>query len=450
MSNRYWISVGAIAVRGRRRRRVCRAHAEPARRAFARVGHVVAAAADARRTSVWWTRTARPPRRATLRGPSDPGVLRLHALPGCLPDDAGAAGERAEAGGPARCKTGRTQGGAHQRRSGARHAGAARQVHRLIRRRSYRPHRQRARDCEGHAAASAWPPRASICPAAATPWITRPRYSRSIPQARIVAVFTPPLSRRRADARPRAARARARARAHERDSRRRPAARSSRSSTCCRNTAFRAWCSRRRARASPAFKNALIRLFVRGFKPDMSDAVEREPTAYASFNEFFTRALRDGHASRGCRSARHRLARRRHGERGRHAHRRPPAAGQGPRIHAARAARRKRRLGTHLRRRHVRDYLPRALQLSPHPHAAAGRAARELLRARTTVQRESHHRAAGARTVLAQRARVLRLRLRAACRGPSSWSARSTSAAWRRCGTAMSRRANIAKSRHCP
>ncbi len=46
-----------------------------------------------------------------------------------------------------------------------------------------------------------------------------------------------------------------------------------------------------RSRAT-AFKNALIRLFVRGFKPDMSDAVEREPTAYASFNEFFTRALR--------------------------------------------------------------------------------------------------------------------------------------------------------------
>ena len=44
----------------------------------------------------------------------------------------------------------------------------------------------------------------------------------------------------------------------------------------------------------PAFKNALIKLFVRGFKPDMSDAVEREPTAYPSFNDFFTRALREG------------------------------------------------------------------------------------------------------------------------------------------------------------
>jgi phosphatidylserine decarboxylase len=42
----------------------------------------------------------------------------------------------------------------------------------------------------------------------------------------------------------------------------------------------------------PAFKNALIRLFVRGFRPDMSDAVQTDPTAYDSFNEFFTRALR--------------------------------------------------------------------------------------------------------------------------------------------------------------
>jgi phosphatidylserine decarboxylase len=45
---------------------------------------------------------------------------------------------------------------------------------------------------------------------------------------------------------------------------------------------------------SPAFKNALINLFMKGFKPDMSDAVLTDPTAYESFNEFFTRALRDG------------------------------------------------------------------------------------------------------------------------------------------------------------
>jgi phosphatidylserine decarboxylase len=38
-------------------------------------------------------------------------------------------------------------------------------------------------------------------------------------------------------------------------------------------------------------KNFLIRSFVRSFKPDMSDAVETDPLAYTSFNEFFTRPL---------------------------------------------------------------------------------------------------------------------------------------------------------------
>ena len=43
---------------------------------------------------------------------------------------------------------------------------------------------------------------------------------------------------------------------------------------------------------SPAIKNWLIGSFMRGFHPDMSDAVEPNPLAYRSFNEFFTRALR--------------------------------------------------------------------------------------------------------------------------------------------------------------
>lgn len=38
-------------------------------------------------------------------------------------------------------------------------------------------------------------------------------------------------------------------------------------------------------------KNFLIRSFVSSFKPDMSDAVEPDPLAYGSFNEFFTRPL---------------------------------------------------------------------------------------------------------------------------------------------------------------
>jgi phosphatidylserine decarboxylase len=40
------------------------------------------------------------------------------------------------------------------------------------------------------------------------------------------------------------------------------------------------------------FKNLLIRAFVRGYAPDMSDALEPDPLKYRSFNAFFTRALR--------------------------------------------------------------------------------------------------------------------------------------------------------------
>jgi len=44
----------------------------------------------------------------------------------------------------------------------------------------------------------------------------------------------------------------------------------------------------------PAVKNTLIRRFLGGFHPDMSDAAERDPFRYATFNEFFTRALLPG------------------------------------------------------------------------------------------------------------------------------------------------------------
>lgn len=42
------------------------------------------------------------------------------------------------------------------------------------------------------------------------------------------------------------------------------------------------------------FKNLLIRAFVKGYTPDLSDAVHADPLAYESFNAFFTRALREG------------------------------------------------------------------------------------------------------------------------------------------------------------
>jgi phosphatidylserine decarboxylase len=43
---------------------------------------------------------------------------------------------------------------------------------------------------------------------------------------------------------------------------------------------------------APWFKNLLTRAFLKGFAVDMSEAVETDPYAYATFNEFFTRALK--------------------------------------------------------------------------------------------------------------------------------------------------------------
>ncbi len=39
-------------------------------------------------------------------------------------------------------------------------------------------------------------------------------------------------------------------------------------------------------------KNALIRAFIKVFKVDMGEAAEPDPTAYATFNDFFTRELK--------------------------------------------------------------------------------------------------------------------------------------------------------------
>jgi phosphatidylserine decarboxylase len=42
------------------------------------------------------------------------------------------------------------------------------------------------------------------------------------------------------------------------------------------------------------FKSLLIRGFIRRFRVDMTEALESDPALYASFNDFFTRALRPG------------------------------------------------------------------------------------------------------------------------------------------------------------
>jgi phosphatidylserine decarboxylase len=43
-----------------------------------------------------------------------------------------------------------------------------------------------------------------------------------------------------------------------------------------------------------AVTTSLIKLFIKQYKVDMSEAIETEPEAYKSFNEFFTRELKDG------------------------------------------------------------------------------------------------------------------------------------------------------------
>ena len=42
------------------------------------------------------------------------------------------------------------------------------------------------------------------------------------------------------------------------------------------------------------FKNWLIHMFIKQFKVDMAEAANPDPGSYATFNAFFTRALRDG------------------------------------------------------------------------------------------------------------------------------------------------------------
>ncbi|HVT36909.1 MAG TPA: archaetidylserine decarboxylase [Nevskiaceae bacterium] len=60
-------------------------------------------------------------------------------------------------------------------------------------------------------------------------------------------------------------------------------------------TRFLSWCIYRLTRIeSPGFKNALIKYFLRGFTIDMTQAQVSDPYAYKSFNEFFTRPLKDG------------------------------------------------------------------------------------------------------------------------------------------------------------
>ena len=153
--------------------------------------------------------------------------------------------------------------------------------------------------------------------------------------------------------------------------------------------------------------------FMRGFNPDMSDAVEPNPLAYPSFNEFFTRALRpararstrdaddvvspvDGTVSQiGRLDARH------------------AAAGEGPRLFARGSARRRCRVGAHVSRRRFAT-----LYLAPYNYHRIHMPLAGTLRAAWYVPGDLFSvnavTAAAVPVFRAQRARGLRVRERAA------------------------------------
>ena len=145
MSNRYWISVAAVAAAAALAGVYVARIAEPARRAFTRVGHICSRAAAARRLQ---------PRRYARRTP-----LRRRRCAGtrlwCS-----SASRTALTCAPRRSRCSRACR-SRWRMPGLKVAlisvdperdtpGATRQVHLVIRRRSYRPHGHRARDCEDH------------------------------------------------------------------------------------------------------------------------------------------------------------------------------------------------------------------------------------------------------------------------------------------------------------
>ena len=194
-----------------------------------------------------------------------------------------------------------------------------------------------------------------------------------------------------------------------------------------------------RAQAGAA-TTAVIRWFVGRYGVNMAEAADPDIAHYATFNEFFTRALQARRAAAGrvptwCARWTVRSASSARIER------RPDLPGQGPPLHA----RARWSAATPRWRARFDDGHFATLYLSPRDYhrihmPCAGAADAHDPRAGRAVLGQSDHGARRARPVRAQRARGLRVRQPRS--GPSCWCwwAPPSSAAWPRCGTAWSTR----------
>ena len=185
---------------------------------------------------------------------------------------------------------------------------------------------------------------------------------------------------------------------------------SSGSSTCCRSMSCRgSWARSRKAGSVSCAPGSFARSF-RTTRSICRKPRSPDPADYTSFNDFFTRRLRAGARSldpdaRAALCPADGTVSQAGRDRRRHA-----AAGQGHRLLGHCAPRRRRGTRLRVRRRRLRDDLPRAAQLPPRAHAARRHAAHRALHPGRPLQRQCLDRGERARPLRPQRTHRLRLR----------------------------------------
>src|SRR5258706_1581594 len=273
----------AAALRGSRR--ACRtprgAHAVTKERRAAG-WHLAAAAARHRALQLDGSAGPRFFQPGTARA-SEPAVLRVQRLPGYLPDDPGD-----DPDGAAPLAAARAAGAVRDDRPGTRHAGHAGAIPARLWRPRGRPVRERGRA----GAAGAEPRRARRAPARVLRRLPHRSHRHALPNRRQRThgrgVHTA-ADRRGPGGRPRHAGAGLD-----------PVSGASGIGERLFVTLQRALPQHALSRLIGALARAgwlrrpLIALFLRAYRPDLQDAAEPDPRRYASFNAFFTRALRAG------------------------------------------------------------------------------------------------------------------------------------------------------------